>query len=163
MRRLKKINQRKILLDLLYIISYLYDGMARPFEGEIKLNHKQLVKLADKLFEKYKNNPDILLLKELTTEEGIPFEMFIDKFCKEDFYFNQKWSLLMDMQEVRYTKAVMEKKIPPTFGIFQTKQKHIANYADRQTLSKKKEELPDGKTIKSIIEEQADKVLQEPE
>jgi hypothetical protein len=94
--------------------------------------------------------------------KGVPYSVFINEFPKYSHYFKQELEIALDWQEVRYTDAVMKKKIPPTFGIFQSK--NILDYRDSKDMKNKdpKKTTPESKKVKEAVEEVKEKFFTQP-
>lgn len=137
--------------------------MPRPKKGAIKWGNPQVDKLADELVQWMKDNPDEWMIEKFSTEKGIPYHNFEGYFCERSNYFKEMMSLCLDMKKVRFVRAVEEKKIPPTFGIFASKNE--LGYRDRQASSDKDKpkEIPTKESVRIAIKAAKDRHFGKPD
>ena len=126
--------------------------MARPKKGVLQWKRDRIDALAEELRQWMIDNPDEWQIEKFSTGKMIPYKYFTDVFPVKSSLFAEVMSLCEDFKRVRFIKAVEEKRIPPTFGIFASKNE--LGYRDRIASEDKKgakKEQPTKQAVKDAI------------
>ena len=140
----------------------------KPFSGKPKLNRTAIDALADELVEwmysEESVNNDEWQIEKFSTMKKIPYHYFTKEFIEQSPYFLEQMNLCEDLKRIRFVKQVTDKKIPPTFGIFASKNE--LDYRDRISSDDKKgtkKEQPTKDGVKSAIGKAKDKYFSRPD
>ena len=106
--------------------------MARLKKGKKAWKEKEVKKIGNELLEWFNASDEHWWIKEFATIKGIPYEYFENEFQKVSGEFREQFNYCKNLQEVRCVKLIASGSIPPTFGIFMSK--NILNYRDSQDL-----------------------------
>ena len=106
--------------------------MARLSKGKKAYKEKEIEKIADEMIAWFKESEDNWWIKEFATIKGISYDYFENEFPRASGEWKEKFNFCRNLQEVRCVKLISAGKIPPTYGIFMSK--NILNYRDSQDL-----------------------------
>lgn len=106
--------------------------MARLHKGKKAWKEKEVKKIGEELVAWFKEDESRWWIKEFSTLKGIPYEYFENEFPRVSGEFREMMNYCKNLQEVRCVKLIASGQIPPTYGIFMSK--NILAYRDSQDL-----------------------------
>lgn len=106
--------------------------MARLHKGKKSWKVDEVEKLGNEMIAWFNKDEANWWIKEFATSKGISYEYFESDFPKISGVFREQFNYCKNLQEVRCVKLIANGSIPPTYGIFMSK--NILNYRDSQDL-----------------------------
>ena len=137
--------------------------MAAPRKGEKKLSTKEVDQLAVELEAWMYANEKEWMIEKFSTLKRIPYRYFETVFPNQSNLFKETMDLCLDLKKVRFWEQVKNKEIPPTFGIFGSKNE--LEYRDRSpsTDKDKPKEVPTKQAVKDAIKKAKERHFGKPE
>jgi hypothetical protein len=138
--------------------------MGKPKDGELRWKKDKVDVLAQELKDWMYENEEEWMIEKFSTMKKIPYRYFETVFPETSNLFKETMELCLDLKKVRYWQAVVDKKIPPTFGIFGSKNE--LEYRDRVASDDKKstkKEQPTKQGVKDAIAKAKEKYFGKPD
>lgn len=138
--------------------------MPPPLKGTFAWNRKKVDALALELKAWIVKNEDEWQIEKFSTSKGIPYHYFVKEFPEVSTLFAETMNLCEDFKKIRFVQQVKDKKLPPTFAIFASKNE--LDYRDRIPSDDKKSNArnqPTRESVKQAIAEAKEKYFTRPD